>query len=348
MREQTLEIRSYILSLCRNRTRNVATEASRKFDISRQAASRHLQNLEKEGKIASTGSRTGKVSWLIPLVEKSWQFQISGLKEDIVWLENIAPLLSDLHENVRDIWHYGVTEMVNNAIDHSEGKALKIQFNLTALDAEIFIKDDGEGIFHRIQRLGGFYDPREAILELAKGKFTTDPANHSGEGIFFSSRTFDSFKIISRNLFFSHKIEKDDWLIDHDRDFPGTVVLMRLDNDSTRTLNSVYMQFAPPDEFTFSKTIVPVRLARHEGEKLVSRSQAKRLVSRFEKFKTVVLDFAGVEQIGQAFADEIFRVFASTHAEVELMPMHVSVEVQQMILRAQAASQSNLHIKESK
>jgi anti-sigma regulatory factor (Ser/Thr protein kinase) len=237
------------------------------------------------------------------------------------------------------MWHYGVTEMVNNAIDHSEGKELSIQFNRTALDVEISIKDDGEGIFHRIQRIGGLYDPREAILELAKGKFTTDPANHSGEGIFFSSRAFDSFEIISRNLFFSHKITEDDWLIDNERDFPGTVVLMRLDNDSSRTLNSVYAQFAPPDEFTFSKTIVPVRLARHEGEKLISRSQAKRLVSRFEKFKTVVLDFTGVEQIGQAFADEIFRVFATAHTEVELIPIHAAVEVQQMIARAMAAKQ---------
>jgi hypothetical protein len=102
-------------------------------------------------------------------------------------------------------------------------------------------------------------------------------------------------------------------------------------------MNSIYSQFTDPEEFTFSKTIVPVRLARHEGEKLVSRSQAKRLVSRFEKFKTVMLDFAGVEEIGQAFADEIFRVFATTHAEVELIPIAASKEVQQMIARALAA-----------
>ncbi len=286
--------------------------------------------------IRSSGAGNVKISWLVPLVEKSWSFNLAGLREDVVWLENLAPLLLDLPANVRDMWHYGVTEMINNTIDHSEGTALTIHFARTALDTEVWIDDDGEGIFHRIQRLAKLYDPREAILELAKGKFTTDPANHSGEGIFFSSRSFDSFVIMSRTLYFSHNAEQDDWLIDGDKDIPGTRVYLKLANESQRTLNSVYSQFTEPDEFSFSKTIVPVRLARHEGEKLISRSQAKRLVSRFEKFKTVVLDFAGVEEIGQAFADEIFRVFATSHPEVELIPIHAATEVQQMIVRALA------------
>ena len=49
--------------------------------------------------------------------------------------------------------------------------------------------------------------------------------------------------------------------------------------------------------------MVPLRLAQHEGEKLVSRAQAKRVAHRFEKFKRVMLDFDGVTQIGQAFAE---------------------------------------------
>lgn len=325
-----------MLHFCRDKARNVAAETARKFGISKQAASRHLQALESDRMIMSVGRGNVKDSWVIPLIEESWEFPLADLREDIVWLENLAPLLSDLSENVQDMWHYGATEMINNAIDHSEGAVLAVDFTRTALDVEISIKDDGEGIFHRIQRLGNLYDPREAILELAKGKFTTDPANHSGEGIFFTSRAFDSFVIMSRTLYFSHKAEQDDWLIDYDGDVSGTRVFMKLGNDSQRTLNSVYAQFAEPDDFTFSKTIVPVRLARHEGEKLVSRSQAKRLVSRFEKFKTVMLDFTDVEEIGQAFADEIFRVFALSHPGVELIPFHATTAVQQMIARALA------------
>ncbi|MGB0130647.1 helix-turn-helix domain-containing protein, partial [Chlorobium sp.] len=297
MRERTTEIRNYMLTACRDRSLNVAAETARHFKISRQAASRHLHALEEAGLVRSEGTKNVKKSTLIPLKQTSWTFRLAGLKEDVVWLESIAPLIADLPGNVREIWQYGATEMINNALDHSEGLNLSIYFSRNAIDCELTITDDGEGIFHRIQRLTGLYDARESILELAKGKLTTDPQNHSGEGIFFTSRAFDSFAIISRNLYFTHQTEKDDWLIDIDSDTPGTSIYLRLSNTCPRTMKELYDEYAEPDEYSFNKTRVPVKLARYEGEKLVSRSQAKRLVSRFEKFSTVILDFEDVEEI---------------------------------------------------
>ena len=47
-----------------------------------------------------------------------------------------------------------------------------------------------------------------------------------------------------------------------------------------------------------------------------------------------MLDFSGVTSIGQAFADEVFRVFRLKHLEVELVPIHASSEVRRMISRA--------------
>ena len=336
MRERTTEIRNYMLTACRDRSLNIAAETARHFKISRQAASRHLHALEEAGLVRSEGAKNVKKSTLIPLKQTSWTFRLAGLKEDVVWLESIAPLIADLPGNVREIWQYGATEMINNALDHSEGLNLSIYFSRNAIDCELTITDDGEGIFHRIQRLTGLYDARESILELAKGKLTTDPQNHSGEGIFFTSRAFDSFAIISRNLYFTHQTEKDDWLIDIDSDTPGTSIYLRLSNTCPRTMKELYDEYAEPDEYSFNKTRVPVKLARYEGEKLVSRSQAKRLVSRFEKFSTVILDFEDVEEIGQAFADEIFRVFASNHPEVKLITAHATDAVNKMILRSLA------------
>ena len=112
---------------------------------------------------------------------------------------------------------------------------------------------------------------------------------------------------------------------------------MRLANDSTRTAKSVFDTFASPEEYSFARTLVPVRLAQYEGEKLVSRSQAKRLYQRFERFRHVVLDFEGVAEIGQGFADELFRVFAAAHPAVELAPINMSEAVQQMVSRARSA-----------
>jgi len=128
----------------------------------------------------------------------------------------------------------------------------------------------------------------------------------------------------------------DDVLIERPKDAPGTLVLMRLSNQSTRTTKEIFNKFAAPDEYTFAKTIVPVRLAQHAGEKLVSRSQAKRLTMRFERFKSVILDFARVEEIGQAFADQVFRVFQKAHPDTRLVPVSMSPSVKKMVSRAKS------------
>lgn len=315
---------------------HVASAAAEQLGLSRQTTAARLRKMVDSGTIHAEGVGRGRHYRLLPLVSVRQDYPRAGLDEFRAWQNDISPLLSDLPENVIDIWRYGVTEMVNNAVDHSEGTEVSIQVRRTALATNIIVSDNGEGIFHRIQRLIGLYDPRESILELAKGKLTTDPERHSGEGVFFSSRVFDRFSIMSRNLYFSHDAERNDWLIDGEQDMPGTTVRMILANDSTRTTREIFDSFAEPDEFTFAKTIVPVRLAQHEGEKLVSRSQAKRLTMRFEKFKTVVLDFAAVAEIGQAFSDEIFRVFQAAHPDIMMLPINMTDAVKFMVNRARA------------
>jgi hypothetical protein len=113
---------------------------------------------------------------------------------------------------------------------------------------------------------------------------------------------------------------------------------MAIETDSKRTVAEVFTAYSSgPDEYAFAKTVVPVRLAQVGDQNLVSRSQAKRLLQRIDRFRNVVLDFSDVGSIGQAFADEIFRVFAIAHPEVELVPTNAVPEVQQMIRRAEVA-----------
>ena len=80
-----------------------------------------------------------------------------------------------------------------------------------------------------------------------------------------------------------------------------------------------------------------MNLARYGADELVSRSQAKRLLARVELFKHVIFDFEDVDSIGQAFADQIFRVFAGEHPEIKLVPVNTNAEVKGMIKRAIAA-----------
>jgi hypothetical protein len=257
----------------------------------------------------------------------------------VVWREVFQPVVRDLAENVQDIWHYGVTEMVNNAVDHSASPEVRVGVHRDAVCTTGFVADVGEGIFLKIQRLLGLYDPREAILELAKGKLTTDPVHHTGEWIFFASKIFDAFVIRSGKLSFMHDTDPFDVLLERPLDAPGTLVLMRLANDSPRVSRAVFDEYAAPEEYTFAKTVVPVRLAQYEGEKLVSRSQAKRLLLRFERFRHVVLDFAQVVEIGQALADELFRVFARAHPEVALAAVNMTAEVERTVRRARLAAE---------
>ncbi len=82
------------------------------------------------------------------------------------------------------------------------------------------------------------------------------------------------------------------------------------------------------------KTIVPVRLAQYGNELLVSRLQSKRLLSRIDRFETVILDFDGVRSIGKAFADEIFRVFALNNRNINMLHINANKDVEQMIMHA--------------
>ncbi|MBP7276933.1 MAG: STAS-like domain-containing protein [Succinivibrio sp.] len=64
---------------------------------------------------------------------------------------------------------------------------------------------------------------------------------------------------------------------------------------------------------------------------MISRSQAKRLLARFDKFKYAVLDFSGIDDIGQVFADEIFRVFVNSHPEIEISYIEANKSIKNMI-----------------
>jgi len=330
-------IRRRALTLIAEDGQGVGSRLGAEFGLSRQVVSGHLQALLRDGQIVAEGSTRARTYRLATLHETQRSYTRAGLHEDVVWQEVFAPVVADLPENVRDIWRYGVTEMVNNAIEHSGSATVQVGVRRNALQIDSWVADDGEGIFLKIQKALALYDPREAILELAKGKLTTDPAHHSGDSIFFASKVFDAFDIQSGRLHFRHDDSALDVLMERPADAPGTLVLMRLANDSTRTAKSVFDTFAAPEEYSFAKTLVPVRLAQYEGEKLVSRSQAKRLYQRFERFRHVVLDFEGVAEIGQGFADELFRVFATAHPAVELAPINMTEAVRQMVSRARSA-----------
>jgi len=333
-------IRARALKLIDEDGHRVGTRLAQAVGVSRQVANGYLQALVQDGLADAQGTTRARVYRLKALAVDTQRFPREGLEEDMVWRDVIARHVADLPENVRDIWHYGATEMINNAIDHSGGPEVAVSVHRNGLWTEVEVADEGEGIFVKIQRVFGLHDARESILELAKGKLTTAPEAHTGEGIFFTSRAMDRFEIESHHLRYSHAPRRDDSIAEQALDTPGTRVRMRLDNHSQRQLREVFNDYSDPEEYTFDKTVVPLHLAQYEGEKLVSRSQAKRVSHRFERFKRVELDFAGISEIGQPFADELFRVFVAAHPRIQVTPINTEPAVAQMIKRAVAAREA--------
>lgn len=334
------DVVAFILQQVEGHPRDIARVTSQNFKVTRQAVNRFLRELVTEGLITPLGKTSQRSYKLNILRKETFTLALDGLQEDLVWRAHLGPLLDDLPSNVRGIWEYSVSEMVNNAIDHSNGTQLLIYLERNASQTQIILRDNGIGIFRKIKEECHLEDERHAVLELAKGKLTTDPEKHTGEGIFFTSRMLDDFAILSGDVYFTHKYgEEEDWITQREKPDTGTSVFMFLANDSARTSQEVFDQFASEENnYGFNKTVVPVRLARHGLEQLVSRSQAKRLLSRIDRFNIVIFDFADVNTVGPAFADEIFRIFERSHPSIRLIPINTVPAVDQMIDRARAVT----------
>jgi STAS-like domain of unknown function (DUF4325) len=339
IRERGEGIRRFILEHVEKHPNDVSKVAAKHFEITRQAVNKHLRRLVYEKSLTESGETRKRTYKLAPLLEWRKVYMISPeLEEHVLWDQDIAPTLGVMPENVMDIWRYGFTEMLNNAKDHSEGTMVTVGIAKTAIDTHMQITDNGVGIFKKIQKALNLPDQRYSVLELAKGKLTTDPEHHTGEGVFFSSRMFDQFAIGSDQTYFGHKFgDETDWIFVSEFS-GGTSVFMDLSNHTHRTEKEIFDKYTSDDEFGFNKTVVPVNLAQYGNDKLISRSQAKRVVARLELFKVILFDFTGVPTIGQAFADEIFRVFANEYPRLEIHPIHANSEVMRMIDRVRTAT----------
>ena len=338
-----MDAKTKILAYLARRRSATGGELRSHLGISRQALSIHVRSLIEAAKVVRSGAARGARYMLrsrAPAAAAvSRVLRIRGLDESRVW-EELATGLNlrrALRPNVEAIVHYALTEMLNNAIEHSEASRCSVRFRLEPGILSFEIRDPGIGVFHSIAsklRLAG--EPA-ALVELLKGRTTTMREAHTGEGIFFTSRMFDSFDILSGGVFFTHSFgDAEDWIMEREQFMSGTIVWMKLDNHTARTAKKVFDQYAPGDEFGFNKTVVPVKLAQYGNDKLISRSQAKRVLARVELFKVVIFNFQGVPTIGQAFADEIFRVFPAEHPEIALFATNANSEVKRMIARAKS------------
>tara|TARA_B100000686_G_scaffold351624_1_gene450920 strand:+ start:683 stop:1714 length:1032 start_codon:yes stop_codon:yes gene_type:complete len=339
VKNQAKEIQAYLLDKIPVHPKNIVAKASKAFACSRTTVHRHLKRLLQDGKIIKSGT-TRQIQYFLK-TEKNKEVMVSlknKVEEHKVWQENFQQDFKALPKNLRDICEYGFLEILNNAIDHSEGTEVKIFSEWTSESLELMIGDNGIGIFKKIKNALNLKGERESVLHLSKGKFTTDRENHTGEGIFFTSRAFDNFRILSRGLSYIRDNKNEDWFLDSSMALivAGTAVKMTINLNSKRRLQDIFSEFVEESSDgipNFDKTNIIVELSKLGDERYISRSQARRIILGLEKFKYVVLDFRGISTVGQGFVDEVFRVFKTKYSGTKIEYKNANENVQFMIER---------------
>jgi hypothetical protein len=301
--------------------------------VSRQAAHYNLKEMEKRGDIIHEGA--GRGGRYRRRAQRQTVYSLHDLKDDEVWGEEIIALRQmDLaifdNPKVRPILNFVFTEMVNNAIDHSGGTTLTVRWFLDSEDIAFEVEDDGVGAFRRMRETRDLRSDFDAIGEIAKGKQTSDPAHHSGLGIYFSSRMTSEFALTSGHLTWTVDNRRDDnaigWL---DQERIGTRVRCEVDATTTTTPNEVFDELSDLELPGSNKTAIRVSLFEEGG--FVSRTEAKRIGAHLEDFGVVELDFKGIESVGQGFVDELFRVWQNDHPLTRLIPIRANRSIISLI-----------------
>lgn len=89
----------------------------------------------------------------------------------------------------------------------------------------------------------------------------------------------------------------------------------------------------PTPSTSISSGRAPSSSSSGSGVRFVSRSEAKRLMRGLDRYREVVLDSRDVEQVGQGFVDEVFRVWPAQHPGTTVIPVSMVGPVEFMVRR---------------
>ena len=243
----------------------------------------------------------------------------------------------ELKDNVRSIFTFSFSEMLNNAIEHSRSKGVVVEVVVTENELRFTVNDSGVGVFRNVMKKKNLKNELQAIQDLLKGKTTTMPKSHSGEGIFFTSKAADVFILDS----FGHQMmvnNKTDEVSVKEVGMRkrGTRVIFGISTDTNRHLTDIFKKYTnikEDSDYGFDKTEIRVKLYTMGGVH-ISRSQARRILTGLDKFRVVLLDFDQVPMVGQAFVDEIYRVFKTKYPQIEIQEENMNEAVKFMVERA--------------
>ncbi|HEV2376860.1 MAG TPA: DUF4325 domain-containing protein [Streptosporangiaceae bacterium] len=265
--------------------------------------------------------------------DPSWYNELTllGLSEDVVWRRVVEDLGLDRGSPAGRLIGYAFTEMLNNAIDHSGSQRVTISWWVDAGQWTFEVRDYGVGAFPKLRVGLGLASDFEAVQELSKGKRTTDRLHHTGEGIFFTSKAVDLFRLTSSGVRWTVDNLRRDSALGLVPAAEGTSVVCQIDPQTDRTLAGVFSEFTQDHAFVRTRPVVKLF---EIGTVFVSRSEARRLLEGLDSdFDTVEVDFTGVTDVGQGFVDELLRVWPAAHRGKTVIPTNMNEAVEFMIQR---------------
>ena len=109
------------------------------------------------------------------------------------------------------------------------------------------------------------------LKKVTKGKVTTDSNNHTGEGIFFSSRAADRFTIEANKIKYTKDNIENDWFYEKTDLKSGTKITLFIGNKCARILKDIFQEYTNPSDYHFDKTEILVELSRFGDERYISR-----------------------------------------------------------------------------
>lgn len=336
-----MDIEKLILETIRKNGKVTSREIIAKTGLSREYINRFFRKLAQEKKLVLIG-KANRAHYLpfnkknLAKIKPAYRhtFKRAKLSEDHVLklIKAKGNTLKNLQKNENDIFTYAFLEMANNAIEHSKSTNVGIKTVRNKNSIEFRVSDNGIGIFNNLIKKRKLKNELEAIQDLLKGKQTTAPENHSGQGIFFTSKAADIFIIESGKKRLTINNEIHDIFVEDIPHVKGTIVRFKLNLPSKRDLTEIFKKFSHSD-FAFDKTQVTVALYKLD-ESFISRSQARRILTGLDEFKIINLDFKGIDVVGQAFCDEIFRVWQKNHPDIRIEYTNTNENIEFMIKRS--------------
>ena len=329
------DLKKQILKIVEAEGEVVARDLVKKTGKSKSYVLKFLKELVEEGEVFLIGS-TNNAKYVVDLSRFEFveTFRNRNLSEEDVFtiVRGKNFLKENLKSNIYTIFEYAFLEMMNNAIEHSKSEKIEVTTRVLPHKVRFLIKDFGVGVFQNIKDKLGLSSELDGVNTVLKGKQTTYPEHHTGQGIFFTSKAGDLFVLESGRKKLVIDNVMDDEFIEDISKLKGTRVVFEISVNGDKNLTDVFRKFSGED-FGFDKTEIRVELYK-EAESHISRSQARKVMTGLDKFKIIVLDFKNIGVVGQAFTDEVFRVWQNKHVGVRIEYENCNENVEFMIKRS--------------